>query len=134
MVRKLLVLICGVGLAGSLLGVGGAGPGKTAAWRRVQLRARYDFPYKFKDEECKGLPFEVKGRAQGYETLYNVPGSDGQAFLADNRNRYREVWTNPANGRKAYVSGKSRFREVKASTSRATSGASVRDLPARRSS
>ena len=76
-------------------------------------RARTTFPYKFKDK-CQGLKFEVKGRSRGYETIYNVPGSGGQAFLDDNRNRYREVWTNKANGRKAYVSGESRFREVKA--------------------
>ena len=113
--RKLLVLICGVVLAGSLLGTVGAGPGQAQQPRgHVYSSGPYNVPYKFKDKDCKGLTFEVKGRVKGFDVIYNVPGSHGQAFLDDNRSRYREVWTNPANGRKAYVSGKSRFREVKA--------------------
>ena len=113
--RKLLVLICGAGLAGSLLGVVGASPAHALhPGGDVYSSGPYNVPYKYKDEGCKGLPFKVEGRAKGYEVVYNVPGSRGQAFLGDNRNRYREVWTNPANGRKAYVTGKSRFREVKA--------------------
>ena len=115
MVRKLIALICGAGLAGSLLGVVGASPAQARhPGGTVYNSEHYNFPYKFKEDECEGLTFQVKGRAKGFETIYNVPGSHGQAFLDDNRNRYREVWTNPANGRKAYVSGKSRFRELKA--------------------
>ena len=111
--RKLLALICGVVLAGSLLSV--APPTQALhPGGDVYDSGPYNFPYKFKDTDCKGLPFMVKGRAKGFETLYNVPGSHGQAFLDDNRNRFREVWTNPANGRKAYASGESRFRELKA--------------------
>lgn len=114
MMRKLLVLICGAGLAGSLLGAVGASPAQAQQPPgSVYSSGPYNFPYKFKDK-CQGLKFEVKGRSRGYETIYNVPGSGGQAFLDDNRNRYREVWTNMATGRKAYVSGESRFREVKA--------------------
>ncbi len=114
MMRKLLVLICGAGLAGSLLGAVGPSPAQAQQPPgSVYSSGPYNFPYKFKDK-CQGLKFEVKGRSRGYETIYNVPGSGGQAFLDDNRNRYREVWTNKANGRKAYVSGESRFREVKA--------------------
>ncbi len=112
MVRKLLVLICGVVLGGSLLAV--VAPAQAQQPRgTVYSSGPYNVPYKFNDK-CPGLKFEVKGRAKGYETVHNVPGSDGQAFLADNRNRYREVWTNKATGRKAYVSGEARFREVKA--------------------
>ncbi len=114
MMRKLLALICGAGLAGSLLGVVGATPAQAAQPRgSVYSSGPYNVPYKFNDK-CGSLKFEVKGRAKGFETVYNVPGSGGQAFLGDNRNRYREVWTNKATGRKAYVSGESRFREVKA--------------------
>jgi hypothetical protein len=112
MMQKLLILICGGVLAGSLLSVSPPAqalhPGGD-----VYSSEPYNVPYKFKDK-CADLKFEVKGRAKGYETIYNVPGSDGQAFLDDNRNSYREVWTNTATGRKAHVSGKSRFREVKA--------------------
>jgi hypothetical protein len=115
MVRTLLVLVCGVSLAGSVLGVAGAGAAQAVRPRGdVYSSGPYNVPYEFKAKDCKKLPFEVKGRAKGFEVIYNVPGSDGQAFLGDNRNRYREVWTNPANGRQAHVSGKSRFREVRA--------------------
>jgi hypothetical protein len=111
MVRKLLVLICGAVLGGSLLGVGA--PAQARPHGDVYSAEHYDNPYSFTDDGCD-ITFEVTGRATGYEVIYNVPGSDGQAFFDDNRYRYREVWTNPANGRKAYVSGHARFREVKA--------------------
>ncbi len=45
-----------------------------------------------------------------YFINYNVPGSDGQAFLNHNWYRFRDVLTNPANGRKAYISGRGYFR------------------------
>jgi hypothetical protein len=113
--RKLIALACGAGLAASLLGVVGAAPAQALhPGGDVYSREHYNVPYKFKEDECKSLPYTVTGRARGYEVLYNVPGSHGQAFLDDNRSHYREVWTNPANGRKAYVSGESRFRELTA--------------------
>jgi hypothetical protein len=114
MKRILLALICLAGLAGSTLGVGAGAAQAQQPRGEVYSSSPYDVPYKFKAKDCKVLHFMVKGHVKGFETIYNVPGSDGQAFLDDNRNRYHEVWTNPANGRKAHVSGKSRFREVEA--------------------
>ncbi len=113
MVHKLLALICGVVLAATLLSVGPPAQARHPGGE-VYSSGPYNIPYKYKDGECPGLPFKVEGRARGYEVIYNVPGSHGQAFLDDNRNRSREVWTNPANGRQAIVRGKSRFRELAA--------------------
>ena len=113
MMRKLLVLICGAVLAGSLLGPVGPSPAQADQPRGgVYSEGPYNVPYKFNDK-CKDLPSRSRA-ARGHETIYNVPGSGGQAFLDDIRIRFREVWTNPANGRKAFVSGKARFREIKA--------------------
>ena len=113
MMQKLLVVTCGVVLAGSLLSVAPPAQARHPGGD-VYSSGPYNVPYKFKAKDCKGLPFKVEGRARGYEVIYNVPGSHGQAFLDDNRNRTREVWTNPANGRQAFVRGKSRFRELSA--------------------
>ncbi|MCW2772658.1 MAG: hypothetical protein JWN91_984 [Nocardioides sp.] len=65
----------------------------------------------FTDDGCD-ITFDVVGHARGFEVIYNVPGSGGQAFLDDNRYRYREVWTNPENDRKAYVSGRADYQEL----------------------
>lgn len=110
MVRRLLVLFVGVVLVAGLVG----SPAQAHGGRDVYSEGPFNDPYSFTDDGCDGLTFEVTGRSEGYETLYNVPGSDGQAFLQDLRYRYREVWTNPANGRKAFVSGRAHNREVKA--------------------
>jgi hypothetical protein len=77
----------------------------------VYSREHYSNPYSFTDDGCD-ITFDVVGHARGFEVIYNVPGSDGQAFLDDNRYRYREVWTNPENGRKAYVSGRAHYQEL----------------------
>jgi hypothetical protein len=113
MVHKLVVLISGAVLGGALLAVG---PPAQAHHPHgdVYSAEHFDNPYAYTDDSCDGLPFDVSGRATGYEVIYNVPESEGQAFLDDNRYQYHEVWTNPANGRKAYVSGRAHFREVKA--------------------
>ena len=113
MVRKLLVLICGVVLAGPLLAVGAPAEAQPARGD-VYSDGPIDDAYKYVDQGCKRLKFQVKGHVRGHETLYNVPGSHGQAFLQDLRWRYHEVWTNPANGRKAFASGKARVRETRA--------------------
>lgn len=71
----------------------------------------YDNPYKFKDDSC-AFPFKVKGRAWGSYITTIVSGSHGEAFLAHNRYRFKEVLTNPANGKKMYTSGRGYFREI----------------------
>ncbi len=77
----------------------------------IYEKGSYNDPYEFEDDSC-GFVFEVKGRSRGFFINYNVPGSDGQAFLNHNWYRFRDVLTNPANGRKAYISGRGYFREV----------------------
>jgi hypothetical protein len=111
--RTLLVAICGVGLAGSLLSV--APPAQAAhPHGGIYSEGPADDSYRYVNDECKGLPYKVKGKVRGHEILYNVPGSGGQAFLQDLRYRYHEVWKNPANGRKVFASGEARVHEIKA--------------------
>jgi hypothetical protein len=50
------------------------------------------------DPECEGLDLTVQFRARGVESLRNVRGSDGQAFLVSNEGRYREVWIDDSTG------------------------------------
>lgn len=69
----------------------------------------FDDDYSFTDD----CGFDVEGHASGVETLYNVPGSDGQAFLLDSKFRFKEVWSNGEGGT-ATASGKARFRETEA--------------------
>jgi hypothetical protein len=113
MVRKLLILLVGGVLAGSLMGAGAPAQAQRSDLE-IYSQGPYEFPYSFTAEDCKNLHFRVEGRNSGYEIIYIVPNSRRQAFLDDNRYQFQEVWTNPANGRKAYVSGKGHFREVKA--------------------
>jgi hypothetical protein len=58
--------------------------------------------------------FKVKGGTWGRSVIYNVRGSDGQAFLQDNRYHFREVLTNPRNGKTMYIHGRGRFTEWRA--------------------
>ena len=69
----------------------------------------YDDDYAFTDD----CGFDVMGNTTGVDTLYNVRGSDGQAFLDDNKFSFEEVWSN-ATGGTATASGEGRFRETKA--------------------
>ncbi len=79
----------------------------------IYSKDHYDNPYSFDDDECD-FTFHVEGRVRGYEVIYNVPGSHGQAFLDDNRYRFRETWTNPDSGRTATVTGAAHYREISA--------------------
>ena len=115
MVRKLNTFT--VGAVGAVLAASLASAPAQAQQPRgdVYSEGPVDDRYRYTDNQCAGLPFKVKGRIRGYETIYNVPGSDGQAYLGDFRHRFREVWTNPANGRKAFAfARKARFRELRA--------------------
>ena len=108
MIRRLLFTLILGGLVIPLSAPAHAnGPGS------VYSRDHFDNPYSFKDDGC-GFTFKVKGHARGYEVIRNVVGSRGQAFLDDSHYRFHEVWTNPANGRKAYVHGHAHFKEVSA--------------------
>ena len=105
MLRRIIMLI----LAGALVGFL-AEPAASNGRGSVYERTRYDDPYAYSDKEC-GFRMQVKGRARGLSVIHNVRGSGGQAFLADNRFRFRDVLTNPRNGKRMYVSGHGRFRE-----------------------
>jgi hypothetical protein len=80
----------------------------------IYEQGRFDDPYSSTSDECGRLRFKIEGRARGRYVTYNVRGSDGQAFLQDNRYRFSETLTNPRNGKKMYVSGRGRFNERKA--------------------
>lgn len=112
--RALTALFAVVLTAAALVGLqspagagGGGGPGS------VYERDSYDDKYEFEDEEC-GIGFIGRGRSKGFYTIYNARGSNGQAFLIDDHYRYFEVLKNPVNGKKMYISGHGRFREVRA--------------------
>lgn len=110
MVKRLAVLF----LTGALfLSLGTAPVGAQALRDHVYDQGQYDDPYKFTDDSC-GFPFKVKGRARGSFVNTIVSGSKGEAFLAHNRYRFKEVLTNPANGKKMYVNGRGYFREIEA--------------------
>jgi hypothetical protein len=110
MLRRLIVLC----FAGAMFVSLGTAPAEAHHPRGdIYEQGAYDDPYQFEDDTC-GFPFEVKGRATGYFINYNVPGSDGQAFLNHDWYRFWEVLTNPANGKRMYLSGRGYFREVAA--------------------
>lgn len=73
-------------------------------------KGSFDDKYTFRDTEC-GFPFRVRGRSYGYFVTRTVPGSDGQAFLADNHYTFREILTNPANQKRMKVWGIGHFKE-----------------------
>ena len=108
MLKRLTVLF----FTGALFLSLGTAPAEAQALRdHVYDQGEYDDPYKFKDDSC-AFPFKVKGRAWGSYVNTIVSGSQGEAFLAHNRYRFKEVLTNPANGKKMYVSGRGYFREI----------------------
>jgi hypothetical protein len=110
MFRRTLLLL----LSGSLLVLFMTPPAQARNDRgTIFEQRRYDDPYSFSDQ-CGRLKFEVGGRTWGHFVTYNVRGSDGQAFLQDNRYNFRETLTNVRTGRKMYTAGHGRFNERKA--------------------
>lgn len=110
MVKKLLVAL----FASALLVSVGTVPAEAHHPRGdIYEQESYDEDYEFEDSDC-GFTFVVKGNTKGRFINYNVRGSDGQAFLNHNWYFYREMLTNPANGKKMYISGTGYFREVAA--------------------
>jgi hypothetical protein len=109
MIRRLFVLLVSAALVAFV-----AAPAEAHSDRgSLYSKERYNNPYSFVDRDC-GFPFRVKGRAWGLIKIYNVKGSDGQAYLADDRWHFRETLKNPKNGKKMFVSGHGRFTELKA--------------------
>ncbi len=70
----------------------------------------YDGSYVNKD--CKGAKYKVTYKGKGVEWILNVPGSDGQAFLANNKNKGGEVWKNKKTGKWFTVSWDTIFQET----------------------
>lgn len=91
----------------------GALPAQAGTPDYFQPPTPYDDRYTF-DPECEGLNLVVTGRARGVDSTVNVKGSDGQAFLARDHYRFREVWKNLDTHERFVVSGHGFFREVKA--------------------
>jgi hypothetical protein len=110
MVRRMLMLIV---LSACTLPVLLAAPAEANRRGSVYERDRYSEPYAFTDDSC-GFTFKVKGGNWGRQVFYNVRGSDGQAFLQDNRYHFREVLTNPANGKTMLIHGRGHFTEWRA--------------------
>ncbi len=109
MIRRLLVLLFSIALL-----VFVAAPAEAHSDRgSVYERDRYNDPYSFVNRDCD-FPIRTKGRAWGRFVIYNVKGSDGQAFLVDDRYNFREVMKNPRNGKRMFASGHGRFTEIKA--------------------
>jgi hypothetical protein len=110
MLRRMLMLIV---LGALTLPVFFVAPAEANRRGSVYERDRYSEPYSFTDDSC-GFKFKVKGGNWGRRVYYNVRGSDGEAFLQDNRYHFREVLTNPANGKTMYIHGRGRFTEWRA--------------------
>jgi hypothetical protein len=108
MLRRLLIPL----VLAALLGMGLA-PARANGPTTVYDQGHYDDPYSYKATDCP-IKFQVKGHSRGFFRDYNVAGSHGQAFLSHNWYRWHEVWTNPANGHKAYANGHGYFREISA--------------------
>lgn len=73
----------------------------------------YDQHYRF-DPECPGQHLIVKGHAFGVDSLLNVAGSHGQAFLLEDHYNFRETWRNLRTGKRFIVSGHGHFTETSA--------------------
>jgi hypothetical protein len=109
MLRRLLIPLALAVLLGT-----GLAPARANGPTTVYDQGHYDQPYSFTTKEC-AVKAKITGHTRGHYKNYNVAGSHGQAFLAHNWYRFREVWTNPANGHKAYADGHGYFREISAS-------------------
>jgi hypothetical protein len=67
------------------------------------------------DPECEGLELSVTFRVSGVDSVRNVPGSGGQAFLLKDTYRFHEVWTDTESGKVLFTwRGRYRFEEVSA--------------------
>lgn len=73
----------------------------------------YSVDYEY-DAECTGADVTVSGHARGVDSLRNVPGSGGQAFLLKDRYRFEETWTDNRTGATLDVEGRGIFEELSA--------------------
>jgi hypothetical protein len=110
MIRRSLGLLAVAALALAFL----TAPGPALAHNlEVYDQGHYDDSFSFSYDDC-GFPVEVEGRSRGHYRITVVPGSDGQAFLADDHYRYRETHTNTDTGDSVVMWGVGHFKEHRA--------------------
>jgi hypothetical protein len=63
---------------------------------------------------CHTAPFKVKARGEGVNSILNVPGTHGQAFLAGNTYFFHEKWINKKTGKRFTLTGQGQFNELTA--------------------
>jgi hypothetical protein len=88
----------------------GARPAAAAA---PVINDHYSGSDAFTIDEC-GLTIDVAVTFEGHFMAFEVPGSDGQAYLGHDNFNYREVWTNPDSGEWLVLSGHGLFKEMTA--------------------
>ncbi len=66
------------------------------------------------DPGCDTAPFKVKSRGEGVSSTLNVPGSNGQAFLAGDTYSFHEKWINKKTGKHFTLTGQGQFNELTA--------------------
>jgi hypothetical protein len=76
-----------------------------------QLPTPYSNSYAF-DPGCPNVSLSVVGRVHGIDTLFNLAGSHGQAFLDLQSYSYKERWTNTKNGKWFTIQGAGIYQEV----------------------
>lgn len=85
-------------------------PGMAQAAPPVE-NEHYEFSDSGSFDDC-GFTIESEITGSGHRLVREIEGSDGQAFLANNNYRYREVLTNPETGAFFVVRGKALFKEM----------------------
>ena len=78
-----------------------------------QLPTPYSNSYAF-DPGCANISLSVVGRVHGIDTIFNLAGSHGQAFLDLQTYAYKERWTNTKNGKWFTIQGAGIYQEVSA--------------------
>ena len=110
-IRRILITVA-LSLAGLGL-VTTPASASTPAGNIYQPPTPYSNDYSF-DPECPGLDLWVDGHNSGTDWILNVPGSNGQAFLANDQYSFREVWKNTKTGRWFTIQGRGFFQEYAA--------------------
>ena len=111
MFRRLIALAATTALTAGLL-VAFQAPAGAHRTGQPYEQGTNDVPYSFDDTEC-GFTFHIDGHFRDRYKIYRAPGSD-QAFLFENWYSWKETLTNPATGKRMYISGSGHYREVKA--------------------
>jgi hypothetical protein len=123
MVRKKRTRLVRSAVAGALTAVLALATAPTASAYQAGHGPRGDYyqpptPYRDSDTydpECEGIDVTVSYLYVGVDSLRNVPGSGGQAFLLKDKYRFREVWTDTKHHKVLFtLAGAYTFEEVSA--------------------